>query len=85
MLARRHECAISLLSLLPPAACRTFFGSGDPDLWASAVEGEMLDVFGDEYLNRHLAYAILELVVVRVLPELAEKGVKELMRERMGE
>jgi len=85
MLARRHECAISLLSLLPPAACRTVFGSGDPDVWAREVETELLDVFGDEYLNRHLAYAILELVVVRVLPELAEKGVEELMKERIGE
>lgn len=45
------------------------------------VEGE-LDVWGDAYLNKHLAYQILELVVVRVLPEMGEKGVKELMEAR---
>ena len=45
------------------------------------VEGE-LNVWGDGYLNRHVAYAVLELVLVRVLPELGEKGVKGLMEGR---
>jgi len=61
------------------------FGSGDRDVWARQVETELLDIFGDEYLNRHLAYAVLELVVIRLLPELAEKGVEQLTRERMGD
>lgn len=47
------------------------------------MEGE-LDAWGDEYLNRHLGYAILELVVVRVLPELGERRVEELLKERLG-
>lgn len=49
------------------------------------VEGEMLDVWSDGYLNRHVAYQVLELVVVRVLPEMAEKGASELMERRLGE
>lgn len=49
------------------------------------VESEVLDVWSDTYLNRHVAYQILELVVVRVLPEMAEKGVSELMERRFGE
>lgn len=44
-----------------------------------------MDVWGDEYLNRHVAYMALELVVVRVLPELGEKSVSELLRERIGD
>ncbi len=48
------------------------------------VERE-LDVWGDAYLNRHLAYQVLELVVVRVLPEIGEKGVSGLMEGRLGE
>ena len=44
----------------------------------------VLDVFGDGYLNRHLGYAVLELVVVRLVPEMGEKGVRELMEGRLG-
>jgi len=39
-----------------------------------AVE-EILDVFGDEYMNKHLVYSVLEKVVGRVVPELGEGGV----------
>lgn len=49
------------------------------------VESELLDVWSDGYLNRHVAYQVLELVVVRILPEMAEKGVSELMERRLGE
>lgn len=47
------------------------------------VEKE-LEVWGDGYLNRHVAYAVLELVVVRLLPEMGEKGVQSLMETRLG-
>lgn len=47
------------------------------------VEKE-LEVWGDGYLNRHVAYAVLELVVVRLLPEMGEKGVRGLMETRLG-
>lgn len=42
-------------------------------------------MWSDGYLNRHVAYQVLELVVVRVLPEIAESGVSELMERRLGE
>lgn len=41
-----------------------------------------LDVWGDQYLNKHLLYAVVEMVVVRVLPEVGERGVKEGMEAR---
>lgn len=43
---------------------------------------EMLDVFGNAYMNKHLVYNMLELVLVRLVPEMAERGTGELLRER---
>lgn len=43
---------------------------------------QMLDVFGDAYLNKHLFYNILELVIVRLIPELGESTPTELLSER---
>lgn len=48
-----------------------------------AVEA-VLDVFSDGYCNRHLMYGVVELVLVRLMPELAEKGVCELWEERLN-
>lgn len=79
----RRTCALSLLSLLPAAVCKRFFGAEEEEDWVGEVEGE-LDAWRDEYLNKHLGYAILELIVVRVLPELGEQRVEELLKERLG-
>ena len=51
--------------------------------WVKEVKEE-LDVWGDAYLNKHLGYAVLELVVVRLLPELGEQRVEELLKGRLG-
>ncbi|KAI2630960.1 PXA domain-containing protein [Hypoxylon sp. NC1633] len=50
----------------------------------SEIESGILDVFSDPYCNKHLVYGILELVLVRLMPELAEKGVIELWAERLN-
>ncbi|KAL2020248.1 hypothetical protein VTK56DRAFT_8572 [Thermocarpiscus australiensis] len=47
------------------------------------IERGILDVFGDAYCNKHLVYAVVELILVRLMPELAEKGVLELWAERL--
>lgn len=44
----------------------------------------MLAVFGDAYCNKHVVYAVVELVLVRLLPELGDKGVVELWGERIS-
>lgn len=79
----KRTCALSILSLLPTAVCKRFFGGEDKEDWIEEV-GNELDAWGDEYLNKHLGYAILELIVVRVLPELGEQRVEELLKERLG-
>lgn len=48
------------------------------------IETGILDVFSDPYCNKHLMYGALELALVRVMPELAEKGVVELWEERLS-
>lgn len=50
----------------------------------SEIETGILDVFSDPYCNKHLMYGALELVLVRLVPELAEKGVVELWEERLS-
>ena len=48
------------------------------------IEEGILDVFSDAYLNKHLIYSMLELIVVRLIPEMAEKRVSELLGERLA-
>lgn len=79
----KRTCALALLSLLPTTVWKRFFGSEEMEEWVVELEGE-LDVWGDEYLNKHLGYAVLELIIVRVLPELGERRVEELLKERLG-
>jgi len=74
-----------VLALVPPAAARVLFNVPEGDEGDEAMLGQveaMLDVFGDAYCNRHVAYNILELVVVRLVPELAERTPGELLGER---
>jgi hypothetical protein len=65
-------------------------GMADSDLDAedarviSEIDQRILDVFSDEYCNKHLMYSALELILVRLMPELAEKTVTELLEERLG-
>lgn len=44
----------------------------------------LLAVLEDEYCNKHLMYSVLELILVRLLPELTERGVVDLQEERLG-
>lgn len=55
--------------------------SGD-QLLLSAIEHDLLDLFADSYCNKHLLYSIVETVLVRLVPEMAQQGIAELMAER---
>ncbi|KAL9581317.1 MAG: hypothetical protein Q9203_005942, partial [Teloschistes exilis] len=41
-----------------------------------------LEVWNDTYLNKHLAYRILEALLAKLIPEMGERGVGELMEMR---
>ncbi|KAK0669485.1 PXA domain-containing protein [Cercophora samala] len=46
------------------------------------IERGVLDVFSDAYCNKHLVYSLVELILVRLMPEIGERGVLELWAER---
>lgn len=56
----------------------------DEDRILSEIETGILDVFSDAYCNKHLMYGVLELIFVRLMPELAERGVIDLWEERLS-
>jgi hypothetical protein len=82
VIAIKRRCAVTIVSAVPEFVLRKYFGTNASPLME--VE-EMLDLLGDAYLNKHLVYNLIELIVVRLLPELGEKGISELVRERIGE
>ncbi|KAL8340321.1 hypothetical protein RB601_006422 [Gaeumannomyces tritici] len=56
----------------------------DDERIVAEIESGILDVFGDAYCNKHLMYAALELLLVRLMPELADRGVVDLWVERLS-
>lgn len=56
---------------------------GEEERVLSEIESGILDVFSDAYCNKHLMYGVLELILVRLMPELAQKGVIDLRAERL--
>ncbi|KAL2826850.1 PXA domain-containing protein [Aspergillus cavernicola] len=52
------------------------------DSLLSAVENDILDLFADEYCNKHLIYSIIETVLAKLLPELSDRSIAELMEDR---
>jgi hypothetical protein len=81
-IAIRRKAAQEALSLIPQIVARTFFAMDDEEEMLETFEEEILDLFEDSNMNKHLIYSILELVVVRLVPELAEATPTELLRER---
>jgi hypothetical protein len=71
-----------ILSLIPAKVQDVYFGI-DQERRVQEVE-EILNIFDDSYCNKHLLYGIAELIIVRLMPELAEKGVEELLDERLS-
>jgi hypothetical protein len=60
---------------------RVFFATNQESEWVVEIE-EMLDVFGNTQMNKYLVYGIIELVVLRLVPEMGEKVWSELLAER---
>ncbi|KLJ11553.1 hypothetical protein EMPG_13260 [Blastomyces silverae] len=56
--------------------------SNEQEALLSAIEHDILDIFADKYCNKHLMYSIIETVLVKLLPEISEHGIAELMAER---
>jgi hypothetical protein len=87
----RRSAAEGLYALIPAPVARVYFGVrhahdevADRTRRVDQIEDQILGVFGDEYMNKHLMYGLLNLLVVRLLPEMAEMTVSELRAERLG-
>lgn len=61
------------MGLVPAAVGDVYFGGGEGEERVGQVE-EVVGVFGDGYLNRHLLYAVVETVVGRLVPEMRVGG-----------
>ncbi|KAG9191202.1 hypothetical protein G6011_09290 [Alternaria panax] len=81
--AIKHCCAAALLDLVPPKVAAVFFASQVRDAQVRQVE-DILGCLDDAYLNKHLVFQIVELIVLRLFPELGEQGVKDLLDERIS-
>jgi hypothetical protein len=85
----RSEAASDILSLIPKPIARNFFAV-DRNLDAqdieeslqSEVEERLLGWTDDAELNKYLIYAILEYVVLKLVPEMKDKTPSELLAER---
>ncbi|KAI4920208.1 hypothetical protein J4E90_002349 [Alternaria incomplexa] len=76
-------CAARLLDLVPPKVAAAFFASYERDEQVRQI-ANTLDCLDDAYLNKHLVFQIVELIVLRLFPELGEQGVKDLLEERIS-
>ena len=80
--ARLKTSAVDgILALIPPLVQKVYFGD---EINARRTVEEMLDVFGDAYCTRHLIFGAIDLFVVRLMPEMAEKHAGELLGDKIG-
>ena len=66
VIAIRRRCAETIVAAVPKVVLGRYFGmygDGSHDKIIDEVE-EMLGVLGDAYLNKHLMYNLIELIVV---------------------
>lgn len=69
----RRECAEAIVDAVPTALRRRFFATEAKALMVDDVESE-LDLLGDSYVNKHLIMSAVELIAVRLFPELAKNS-----------
>ena len=78
----RRRAAEDVLDLMPRVVINIFFATKDREQAIEAFEDEVLDLFSDSNMNKHLIYNVLEMILVTLLPELAEKTPSDLLAER---
>lgn len=59
------------MEVLPEVLRSRFFATDDTALMQADVE-QTLDLFADSYINKHLIITIVELIVVRLFPEMSQ-------------
>ncbi|KAL2848642.1 PXA domain-containing protein [Aspergillus pseudodeflectus] len=75
-----HESGPAMPQSPSPSESRK--GGVEEILLLSAIENDILDLFADEYCNKHLIYSVIEAVLAKLLPELSDRSIAELMEDR---
>jgi hypothetical protein len=57
---------------------------GDEARILAEIEVGLVGLFADGYCNKHLMYSAVELVLVRLMPELSANGVVDLWEDRLS-
>lgn len=71
VVAIRRECARVIVEVIPAFVRSRYFATEDVDMMREDVE-DMLNLFADQYVNKHLIISVVELLVVRLFPEIAD-------------
>lgn len=82
-LAIKTKCATAIIAAIPPVAVKQVFAGAGEEEVHRRVE-DMLDAFGDAYLNKHLIVGIVDLVIVKLFPELAEQSISSILKKEDG-
>lgn len=72
----KRDCADAIIDAIPRPVRIRYFATEDSDLMRQDVERK-LDLFADPFLNKHLIISAVELLVVRLFPELGEDSAEE--------
>lgn len=78
----KREAARAILAIMPEAAAKRYYDTTAEEKVLLQIEEDLLNPFENAYLNKHLAYGILELLLVRLIPELENQSVSELLADR---
>ena len=72
----KRVCAETIVNAVPEAVRNRYFATDDIVLMRQDVEAT-LELFADQYINKHLIVSAVELLVVRLFPELSEEGATD--------
>lgn len=80
----RQRCAAAIVAAVPGLVRDRLFATRESKDVQAQVQG-MLDVFGDAYLNKHLIVSIVDLVFLRLFPELKEQSIASTLNRENSE
>ncbi|EGP92260.1 uncharacterized protein MYCGRDRAFT_66382 [Zymoseptoria tritici IPO323] len=70
----RSDCAAAIVDAIPPGIWQRLLATKEVDRARKEVEGEdLLGLLEDGFVNRHLVVSVVDLLVVRLFPELIEE------------
>ncbi|KAL1297077.1 hypothetical protein AAFC00_004663 [Neodothiora populina] len=75
----KRRCASAIDKSLPSILRSSLFLSSQDEASIQQQIEEMLDVFGDPYMNKHLMFAITDLLFSRLFPEIQEESIASLL------